>query len=435
MRLTIMKTLATSLVALAASVSVASAQTIAIQNARVYTMAGADAGRLDNGDVIIRDGVIAAIGQDLPAPEGATVINAQGRIVTPGLIAPWSQIGLVEIGLDEEANDASTKNDFPVSAGLDAVDAFNPASTLIAINRAGGVTRAVSSPSFGAKMFGGQGAIVDLSGRANSITRAQAVQSVAMGAAGIGYNGGTRLGNWAALREALDDAKAYAANPGGFVMRPRNGGLSIADLKALGAVAQGRQPLVVALDSATDIRALMKLKAQYAINVIILGGSQAHLVAEEIAAANIPVLLDPIFNLPSQFEDLTSTLANAARLQAAGVTIAFASSYAGTYNLRLLPQTAGNAVANGLPYDAALAALTINPARIFGVADRLGSLEIGKTADVVIWDGDPLEVSTRPVAVLIDGRVTSLKNRQTMLRDRYKDLSKGDLPLAYRGAQ
>ncbi len=429
-----MKLLASSLAALAASFSLASAQTIAIQNARVYTIAGANAGRIDNGDVIVKDGVVTAIGQDIPVPEGATVINAQGRIVTPGLFAPWSQIGLVELSLDGEANDSLTEDDFPLSAGLDATDAFNPYSTIIPINRAGGVTRAVSAPDFGAKMFGGQGAIVDLSGRPNSVLRAQAVQSVAMGAMGIGYNGGTRLGNWASLRDALDEARAYAANPAAYVMRPRQGGLSIGDLKALGAVARGQQPLVVVVNSVTDIRTLIKLKAQYGLNAIILGGTEAHLIAPEVAAAKIPVILNPMLNLPTQFESLASSLSNAAKLNAAGVTIAFYDPPSGTHNLRLLPQLAGNAVANGLPYDAALAALTINPARIYGVADRLGSLEIGKAGDVVVWDGDPLEVATRPIAVLIDGRVTSLKTRQTMLRDRYKDLTRGDLPLAYRGA-
>ncbi len=429
-----MKLLASSLAALAASFSLASAQTIAIQNARVYTMAGANAGRIDNGDVIVKDGVISAIGQDIPVPEGATVINAQGRIVTPGLFAPWSQIGLVELSLDGEANDSLTEDDFPLSAGLDATDAFNPSSTVIPINRAGGVTRAIAAPDFGAKMFGGQGAIVDLSGRPNSVVRAQAVQSVAMGALGLGFNGGTRLGNWASLRDALDEARAYAANPAAYVMRPRQGGLPIGDLKSLGPVARGQQPLVVAVNGVTDIRTLIKLKAQYGVNAIILGGAEAHLIAPEIAAAKIPVILNPLLNLPVQFESLASSLSNAAKLNAAGVTIAFYDPPSGTHNLRLLPQLAGNAVAHGLPYDAALAALTINPARIFGAADRLGSLEIGKAGDVVVWDGDPLEVSTRPIAVLIDGRVTSLKTRQTMLRDRYKDLTRGDLPFAYRGA-
>lgn len=435
MKYSMMKNPAVAALGLAVLLGAASAQTVVIQNARVYTMNGANAGRIDNGDVILRDGLIAAIGQDLPAPDGATVINAEGRIVTPGLFAPWSEIGLVELSLDAEANDSTTDSDYPISAGLDAADAFDPESTLIAINRAGGVTRAVAAPSAGVRMFGGQGAIVDLSGRPSSIVRAQAVQSVAMGAAGIGYNGGTRLGNWASLRDALDEARSYAANPGAYVMRPRQGGLSIGDLKALGPIVRGNEPLVVAVNSVTDIRALIKLKAQYGLNVIALGGAEAHLVARELAAAAIPVVLNPMLNLPSQFENLSASLANAAKLQAAGVTIAFYDPPSGTHNLRLLPQLAGNAVANGLPYEAALAALTINPARIYGVADRYGSLEIGKAGDVVVWSGDPLETSARPIAVLIDGRITSLKNRQTMLRDRYKDLSRGELPLAYRGAQ
>lgn len=420
----------------------AAAQTIAIQNARVYTMAaGAEAdptgAPINNADVIIRDGLVAAIGQDLPAPPGATVVNAQGRIVTPGLFAPWSQLGLVEIGLDEEANDSATEDDagpYALSAALDARDAFNPASTLIAINRAGGVTRAVAAPEPGAKMFGGRGAIVDLSGGPSSIVRGEALQSVAMGADGAAYNGGTRLAAWAALRDALDEARSYASNPAGYVMRPREGGMVIDDLQALAAVAQGRQPLVVGVNSAMGLRQLIKFKAAYGVNVIALGGTEAHLVARELAAAGIPVILNPFLNLPSQFEDLAATQANAARLAAAGVTIAFYDPPSGTHNLRLLPQLAGNAVAHGLPYGAALRALTINPARIYGVSDRYGSLEIGKAGDVVVWDGDPLEVSTRPVAVLIDGKITSLKTRQTMLRDRYRDLARGDLPFAYRGA-
>lgn len=437
-----LKLLAGSVAALAAALSGVAAQTIAIQNARVYTMANvtgealASGGGVNNLDVIIRDGVIAAIGQDLAAPPGATIINAQGRVVTPGLFAPWSQIGLVELSLDEEANDSATdgEGEFPMSAALDATDAFNPASTLIAINRAGGVTRAVAAPEPGLKMFGGQGAIVDLSGSPTSVVSPRVAQSVAMGSAGIDYNGGTRLGNWAALRDALDEARAYAANPGAYLMRPREGGLSINDLRALGPAAQGRQPLVVYVNSATDLRTLIKLKAQYGVNAVVLGGTEAHLVARELAAANIPVILNSWLNLPSQFEDLAAMQTNAAKLQAAGVTIAFYDPPSGTHNLRLLPQLAGNAVANGLPYGAALAALTINPARIYGVADRYGSIEIGKAGDIVVWDGDPLETSSRPIAVLIDGRVTSLKNRQTMLRDRYKDLSRGDLPHAYRGA-
>ena len=429
-----MKTFLACAAAALCATAIANAQTFAIQNAKVYTMVGPDAGPIENGDIIIRDGVIAAIGQDLTPPEGATVIDAKGRIVTPGIFAPWSELGLVEIGLDKEANDSSPQGEFPLSASLNAVDAFNPQSTLIAINRAGGITRAVTAPDPGDKMFGGEGAIVSLSGGANSITRANVVQSVAMGYAGAARNGDTRLGSWAELRAALDEAKAYGANPAAYAMRPRMDGLALADLKALGPVARGAEPLAVYVNSVAEIRNLIRLKRDYGVKPIIIGGTQAWMAAKELAAANIPVILNPFLNLPSQFEDLAATQANAARLAKAGVTIAFYDPPSGTHNLRLLTQLAGNAVANGLPYADGLKALTVNPAKIFSVDQRFGALEIGKAGDIVVWDGDPLEVSTRPVAVFIDGRATSLVNRQTRLRDRYKDLSRGNLPFAYRGA-
>lgn len=413
----------------------AQAETVVIQNARLYTMAGANGGLIENADVVMQGGVVTAVGQDLAVPAGARAVDANGRIVTPGLFAPWSQIGLVELGLDDESNDASPKEGYSNSASLDAVDAFNPGSTLIPINRAGGVTRAVSAPEPGSKIFGGLGAIVDLSGRAGSVTRARALQSAAMGYAGAARNGDTRLGAWAEFRDAIEEARAYAANPAAYALRPRMTGLSLNDLEALAPAVRGAQPLVVAANGVNDLRTLIKAKTQYGLNIIALGGTEAHLVARELAAAQIPVILNPFLNLPSQFEDLAATQANAARLNAAGVVIGFYDPPSGTHNLRLLPQLAGNAVANGLPYAAALAALTINPARMYGVADRHGSVEIGKAADLVIWDGDPLETSTRPVAVYIDGRATSLVTRQTRLRDRYRDLSRGDLPHAYRGAQ
>jgi imidazolonepropionase-like amidohydrolase len=433
--LTLTATLAAS-AALAQTTPAAPApETLILQNARLYTMAGANGGLIENADVVIRAGVIVAVGRDLAVPEGARAVDAKGRIVTPGLFAPWSQLGLVEIGLDQESNDASPEGDYPHSASLDATDAFNPASTLIPVNRAGGVTRAVTAPESGSKIFGGIGAIIDLSGRPNSVVREGALQSAAMGYAGAARTGDTRMGAWAEFRDAIEEARAYAANPAAYALRPRMTGLTLNDLEALTPAARGQQPIVVAASGAADLRALIKAKARYGLNVIALGGTEAHLVARELAAAQIPVILNPVLNLPEQFEDLAATQANAARLHAAGVTIAFYDPPSGTHNLRLLPQLAGNAVANGLPYAAALAALTINPARMYGVGDRYGSIEVGKAGDLVVWDGDPLEVTARPVAVYIDGRATSLVTRQTRLRDRYRDLSRGDLPHAYRGAQ
>jgi imidazolonepropionase-like amidohydrolase len=428
-----LRRLAVAMLAVGASLASAAAQPIVIQNARVHTMG--PAGVIENGDVVMNEGRLVAIGPDLQVPPGATVIDAAGRVVTPGIFAPFAEIGLVEYGLDGEADDTSADDDFPLSAALDAVDAFNPNSTLIAINRAGGVTRALSAPQPGGKLFGGRAAVVDLSGRIASVTVPQAAQTAYMGYAGAAREGDSRLGAWAILREYLTEARVYAINPRDYKARARDNDMTYADLEALGAVVAGRQPLIVAVNSAVELRNLIRLKTEFNLNVIALGGAEAWRVARELAATNIPVILDPVLNLPSSYESLGSTLANAARLHAAGVKIAFFNSDAPAHNARLAPQLAGNAVAAGLPYEAALAALTINPATMYGVGDRLGSLEAGKLADVVIWDGDPLEVTTRAVAVFIDGRAMSMQNRQTRLRDRYRDLTRSDLPFAYRGEE
>lgn len=418
--------------AAAAAAGPALAQSVFIENARVVT-AGPQ-GVIENGDVHISDGVVAAVGAGLAAPAGATVIDGAGRTVTPGVFAAYSTLGLEELSLDAEANDASTRDDFPLSASLSAADAFNPTSSLVAINRAGGVTRALAAPEPGSKIFGGRAAVVDLSGRIASVTRPDAAQNVVMGYAGAARTGDSRMAAWATLRDYLDEARAYAANPRDYKSRARDNDMNFADLEALAPAAEGRQPMIVAAEGAVDIRNLIRLKTEYRLDVVILGGAEAWRVARELAATNTPVVIDPAQNLPSAFEELGATLDNARRLHEAGVKIAFFNPDGGTtHNLRLLTQQAGIAVANGLPYDAAIAALTINPATMYGLGDRLGSLEVGKVADLVIWDGDPLEVTTRAVAVFIDGRAMSMQNRQTRMLERYRSLEPGDLPFAYRG--
>jgi imidazolonepropionase-like amidohydrolase len=430
-------TLKTTIAALAATAlfaNSASAQTVILQNARVMTI-GAQ-GTIENGDVVFRDGVIVGVGADLAPPPGATVIDGSGRVVTPGLFAPFSQLALEELSIDNEASDLSPNAGFPMSAALDAVDGYNPTSTAIAVTRAGGgVTRAMIAPNPGDTMFAGRAAIVDLSGRFNSVTKSGAAQYVALGYAGAALSADSRLASWAMIRETLNEAIAYASNPREYMQR-RDDRFLTTDLAALGPIVAGQQPLIVAVNSAQEIRNVLRLKADYRLNIIIVGGAEAWRVAPEIAAAGVSVILDPLANLPAQFEQLGSTLQNAARLNAAGVKIGFFNPPgSGTHNLRLLPQMAGNAVANGLPYDAALAALTLFPAQMYGLDRQFGSLENGKVADIVVWDGDPLEIASRPVAVFIEGRAMSMENRQTKLRDRYRDLSRGDLPFAYRGSR
>ena len=412
------------------------AQTIVITNAEIYTASnGGDApAKIENGTIVVRNGSISAMGADVAAPTGAVVIDAQGRIVTPGIIAPMSSIGLVEIGGDRESNDAGPRSGFSLGAALDARDAFNPSSTLIDVNRAGGVTRALAAPSPGDSLFGGQGAVINLSGLPGSLVKPQAAQIVAMGYSGAARTGDTRMGAWLTLRDTLDETRRYGQNPREY-RRAADERFAYSDLEALLPVLNGEQPLFISANGANDLRNVIRLKTDYpTIRMVVVGGAEAWRVARALAAANIPVILDPFANLPGQFERLGATLENAARLNEAGVSIAFYNPPGfGALNLRALTQMAGNAVANGLPYEAAIAALTANPARMLGIDDRYGALGVGKGADLVIWDGDPLEVTARPVTVIIDGRVTSLQTRQTRLRERYKDLSRGDLPHAYRG--
>lgn len=404
----------------------------AIMNARVLTAAG---DVIENGDVIIRDGQIAQVGADLSAPQGATVIDGAGKVVTPGLFAPFTTIGLEEIGLDAEANDAGPDraSNFPLGAALNAADAIRPASSLIPINRAGGVTRAVTAPAPGASLFGGAAAVIDLSGETNSITRRAVAQVLVLGYSGASRAGDTRMGAWAILRETLDQARRYNSDPEAFLRTGDATRYRAADLRALAPVLAGEMPLLVSINGESDIRNLIRLKNEYGLRVIILGGSEAWKAADALGAANIPVILNPTANLPSQFEDLGATLRNAALLDEAGVAIAFYGTESGSHNISAVTQLAGNAVANGLDYDTAIAALTRNPAEMFGVGDEFGTIAPGRAADIVVWSGDPLEVTSAPEAVFIAGVRQDLENRQSALRERYRDLSRGDLPIAYRG--
>lgn len=409
-------------------------QTTAIMDGRVLT---GDGQTIEGGDVIIRDGRIAQVGSDLSAPAGARVIDASGKTVTPGIFAPVTTLGIEEISLDAEANDSGPNRGegFPLGAALDAVDAIRSSSMVIPINRAGGVTRALVVPSPGDSLFGGKAAVIDLSGSDNSITRAGVAQVATLGYGGANRAGDTRMGSWAMMREMLDEARSYSANPNDYIRRAREGRHAIADLKALAPVVSGNQPVLAFVDGETDLRTLIRVKNAYGLRVIVVGGNEAWKVAPALAAANIPVILRPTSNLPSQFEDLGATLENAVRLHRAGVTIAFTGTDSDSFNLTALTHLGGIAVASGLPYDTAVAALTRNPAEMFGLGDDLGTVAPGKIADIVLWDGDPLEVTSAAEMVFINGAEQDLSNRQSALLARYRDLSRGALPHAYRGGE
>lgn len=388
----------------------------AITGGTVYTLG--KAGKVEHGTVLVQGGKITAVGADVDVPDDAERIDASGKIVTPGIFDPQSQFGVVEVGAVKETRDAST-GDSRFSAAFDVTDAINPRSVLIPVNRIAGVTRAMVSPtSGGSHIIAGRGAIIDLGSTENFVHRAPAAMFAALGESGAARTGGSRAAALLALHEALQDASDYAGNKSAYASNQRrNYTLSRLDLEALGPVLTGEEPLVVHVNRASDIEAALRLARDFKLKLIISGGAEAWMVADQLAAAHVPVLLNPLEDLPSHFETLGATLENASRLQKAGVLIAFATG--DTHNARNVTQAAGNAVANGLPWIDALKALMLNPAMIYGMEKHMGTLEQGKVADVVIWNGDPLELSTFADQVFIAGRKVPMVSRQTLLRDRH----------------
>lgn len=410
---------------------------IAIIGATALTGVGEQ--RIENATIIIDNGRITAIGTGLAVPAGATRVDAGGRMVTPGIIAAASDIGISEVDGVRETNDAGARQS-AFSAALDLATAINPNSLHIAINRMAGITRAVVMPGSGSSVFGGQGAIVSLAAGGPTLSRARAFQYVEMGEDGARLAGGSRPAAWAQFANMLAEAQRLAANPAGFDRGQDAGSLTKRlDAEALGPVLAGRQPLLVHVQRASDIREVLALKARYpAIRPVLLGAREAWLVAADIARAGVPVITHSLYDLPDDFESLASSRNNPGHLQAAGVTVALGAlgGIGGTAAFNL-PAYAGNMVAQatvpggkGMTKGQALASITANPARIFGLAD-LGTLAAGSRADVVIWDGDPLELTSAPVAVYIDGVAQPMRSRQTDLAQRYKALGRTDLPLQY----
>ncbi|WP_338424540.1 amidohydrolase family protein [Sphingopyxis kveilinensis] len=397
----------------------AAAQTVAITGGRVVTMG--PAGDLARGTVVIRDGRIVAVGADVPVPPDARVIDAAGRIVTPGLIAPATSLGLVEVRMVEATDDRGTANS-RISAAFDAAYGLNPDSILIPVARLGGITRALVVPSYKDKagrelMFAGTAAAITLDGRTAPVKRGAAMM-LEMGDAGAERAGGARAAALLSLRAVLAEVRDYKLRRADYDRgATRDYILSRADMEALIPVVDGVMPLLVTVNRASDIRDMLALAREERIRLILEGAAEGWRVAGEIAAARAPVLLTPVENTPASFEKLGSTLENAQRLAAAGVVIAIEGN--GSHREREMRYNAGNAVASGLDWSAALAAITINPARIFGMADRAGSIETGKDGDVVVWDGDPLDTLSRPIAVVIGGVSQPMTSRATELRDRY----------------
>ncbi len=414
--MTVRKTLLTSVMSLSLLSGTAFAQSVFIDNATVVT--NGSQGILENADVIINNGRVTSIGSDLTAPDGAAVINAAGQWVTPGLFAPIAQIGLVEIGLEDSTNDTRSKEG-QTSVSDMAEDSFNPNSPVVDNTRIEGVTHAAINTSAARNIFGGTGLVANTSGSFDSVTDGNAFVSVQLGSSGANLAGGSRSAAMSQLRAALDDASAYPARYDG----PQDGDtLPRRDAAALAKAARGQMPMLIAADRASDILRIIDLKQEYGgLDVIIVGAAEAWMVADQLADADVKVMVDPMENLPDSFDKVGASFDNVKALDAADVDYAIYSRVSGlTNNVRLLPQHAGNAVAHGLDWDAAFAAISSTPAEWFGLND--GALSNGSDT-VVVWDGDPLEVTSSPQWMMIDGEVTSLESRQTKLRDRYNPTS------------
>jgi imidazolonepropionase-like amidohydrolase len=408
------------------------AQTVAITGGKVVL--GDGSAPIDGGTVIVANGRVVAAGAGVAIPAGAQRIDATGKWVTPGIVAGFTRLGLAAVDAVNPANDTNAPTS-PFNAALDIASAVNADVAAMAVSRAAGVTRAIVSPDTGGTIFAGQGALVDTGADLSPVTRGKLFQYVEFGEAGAQKAGGSRAALLTAFRTAL--AEASDASRGVF---RDDALLKRADAQALVPVVTGQMRLLVRVESAPDILTVLDLKRDYpALRLVLVGATEGWRVAPRIAAAGVPVLASALNDLPGSFEQIAATQSNIGRMKAAGVQIGIGMvDDDDTRQAQLSMQYAGNLVAlnkvpgaTGLSWNDAFAAISSKPAEIVGLGGEVGSLKAGARGDVVVWDGDPLEVTSGVEAVWIDGVRQPLTTRQTRLRDRYAKPQEGALPKAY----
>lgn len=419
--------------AMAALTSPSYAETIAITGGKLVV--GDGSVPVEGGTVVIRDGTIIAAGVGIAVPAGARQIDASGKWITPGVFAGFTRLGLSEVDAVNGTNDKSGgKSGF--SAAIDVAPAIDPFRSPFAVNRSAGVTRAVVAPEAADNIFAGQGAIADLGADSSPVTKARAFQFAEFGEDGAANAGGSRAGTHLHFRAMLREAQDYAAGRDSF----DDDLLKAEDAKALLSVLRGETRLLIHVEGANDMLRLLELKRDFpTIKMVFVGATEGWRVAPQLAQAGVPVIASALNDLPATFEMLGATQSNIGRMKDAGVKVAIGMiNDRDSHQLRYTTQYAGNLVsleklpnATGLSWDEAFAAISSVPADIMGVGDRYGSLKSGKAGDVVVWDGDPLELSSAPTTVIIDGVEQPLGNRQQRLRDRYARPTEGDLPKAY----
>ena len=407
-----------SLIALALASSTASfAESFAITNATVHTVT--EQGVLENATVVVENGKVIAINPETLTAD--TIIDAQGKILTPGFIGAMNQLGLVEVGAVSRSRDAGDKK---ADITFDASLAFNPRSTVIPYSRKGGITSNVVAPRGGDDMFKGQTFFADLSGEFDSVRSSHNNVVIDLGS----QSKGSRALALQNLQVKLEDAvKALAKNKDKTkdAKDKKDAKEPSREAQVMNALLTGDKALVAYADRATDLLALLKIKAEFSLDLVLVGAADAVLIASEISKAKVPVVMAALDNLPGSFDSLHASLENAATLTQAGVIVALAVD--DTHNLYQLRFHAGNAIANGLSRDAALASVTANVAEAFNLDS--GKIAVGKTADLVLWSADPFELSTQVSHIWIAGKEYSTKSRQDALRDRYTTAS--EMPKSY----
>ena len=400
-------------------------QTLVIKGGEIYTGLNQES---FIGDILIEGDTILEV--STKPLKGDVVVDASNKIITPGVIAPDTQIGILEIGAISETRDGDSNI---YSMGFSVYDAINPNSTLIPWNRSNGVTSAITLPDFNWDPLSGMASFLLLDGS----LRVNGMPDVALTGEIGALSSGSRAESLILLRDLLEfasilDEKDMASSKKIseaiedfeiaelMDLQPR-------DVIALYNLLNNNLPLIIKTNRASDILKLIDIKKLYGLNLVLMSAQEATLVADEIAVNNIPVIVNPFDNIPDSFDELASNIRIAASLEKAGIKVMFSESR--THNYHLIRQGAGNAVANGMSYTGAIMALTSNVAESFNIPER-GRLQQGMKADLVIWEGDPLEPSTFPSKVYINGNDMDLSTRSSRLTERYID--KRDLPNTYK---
>ncbi|WP_425541523.1 amidohydrolase family protein [Stenotrophomonas indicatrix] len=403
-------TLGAAVLVLACIASSAQAQDLLVRGATVATASAR--GNVEDADVLVQGGIIRAVGRGLSAPAGVPVVEAKGRTLTPALFGGITEIGIEEVSGESSTVDSALKiGEQPLRPEFDVTLAYNPASVLVPVARLDGIGFTALGAATGGGFVAGQGGVVRFDGSADPIgPRALFLR---LGAAASELTGQSRAAQWMLLQQMVDEARGQVSADSPHAL------LTPAGRRTLARYLSGQGRIVVEVDRAADIRQLLRWAAREKVKIAIAGGAEAWQMAPELAAAKVPVFVDALGNLPTTFDQIGATLENAARLQRAGVPVAFAQRDDASHNARKMRQLAGNAVANGLPWADGLAGLTRVPAEVLGVADQIGSIEPGKRADLVLWEGDPLDVAHYAEQVWLGGRAMPMRSRQTELRDRY----------------